>query len=718
MNKINPANQLTSAVHSYYQNPVAGNSYRYAGAAGSLYRDWVSVSGGLSSTAIPWPMVTMKPGLGSKTFTYVTDGVLQRKDDGTTVSTWGLAEPGSAATLTLGTAKSRVCDNFDQTTGWTVNNMTGMALDVDGANKVEGTASLLITNASAVVAEEGGSIRKTASVDLSTFSDASVASDSEYIRLWFMASDITLVKSISLILGIDGYDQYFGFTFENSVSPLLSAPSGVFFEIKAKKGDFVKPQDTTKTWANVNRLRVNLRFTKSVPIGSSFWFDDWSLKGGYEIDGQYKYRYILVEKSGSEVISKSNPFSLATSPIDISTVRIPVSVATLPSAGTKWVYRSLTTDFSKFFFDGEVASGTTTFSSNQADSALGEVLATDNNLPPLLVDFTGPHYDRIFGVSAALSDKIPYSKAKEPDAWPALNYLLIGTPGDPAKRVVMFEGVLFIFTVGGIYIVQGTDESSFVAIRTRAERGTSAPWSIAVGDRGIFYLTLDGIRVFDGLPSEIISAEIGPIFYGQSTLGIDAIDMTKAAKFRGVYFDQKYFLAYTKSGSTNNDRVLIYDEETRRWYTWDFNSARSLFVEKVNNYLALGADDGFVYYAEIGLQNVNGTDANSTATLLTALRDTYGHPGLKLAKDIYPDMDALASTGVTITPVVDGASKTAVTFSTATDRTVRRIRLPGYKGRVFEWRLSSRSYFRFWGMSVDLLDFQRGGYRRGDTDRG
>lgn len=714
MNKINPSNQLTSAVHSYYQNPVSGNSYRYAGAAGSLYRDWVSVLGGLSSTAIPWPMVSMKPGLGGKTYTYVTDGTTMRKDDGTTISSWGLSEPGSQSTLTLGTPKSRVMDNFDATTGWAISNMANMALSADASTKVEGTGSVKMTNASVVVLKNGGSIRKTASVDLSTFSDASTASDSEFISMWFATNDISLIESIEFVLGIDGYDQTFKKKFLKTEEPLLTAPGeSVFFELRAPKGEFKRPADISKTWGNVNRLRINIRFTRDVPIGSTFWFDDLKMYGGYNLNGTYKYRYILVEKSGSEVISKSNPYSLATSPQEITAPRTPVSVATLPSAGIKWVYRSFNNDFSSFYFDGEVASGTTTLQSIKQDSDLGEKLSTDNNVPPSMTDMTGPHFDRIFGIDSTLPDKIPFSKAKEPDSWPVLNYLLIGTPGDPAKRVVMFEGVLFIFTVGGIYVVQGTDESSFVAIRTRAERGTSAPRSVAVGDRGIFYLTLDGVRFFDGLHSEIISAELEPIFYGQSTLGIDAVDMTKMTQFRGIYFDQKYFLSYTKSGSSTNDRILIFDEVSKRWYRWDFNSARILSVEKINNYLALGADDGYVYYAENGLQNVNGTDANSTATLLTALRDTYQHPGLKLAKDIYPDMDALAATGVSITPVVDNVVKAAVTFETATDRTVRRIRLPGYKGRVFEWRLSSKSYFRFWGMTIDLLDFQRGGYRRG-----
>lgn len=713
MNKINPSNQLTSAVHSYYQNPVSGNSYRYAGAAGSLYRDWVSVLGGLSSTAIPWKMVSMKPGLGNKTYTYITDGTTQRKDDGTTVSSWGLAQPNSQATISLGTAKNRTIDTFDVTTGWTINNMGQMAISVDASNKVEGAGSVLMTNASAIEAKNGGSIRKVGTIDLSTFSDATLAGNSEYIRFWFAASDITLVKTISILFSVEaGWNQLFRSP-AITVAELNPPSDGTFFEIKVRKGDFSVPQDTSKTWADITRIRINIDFTKDVPANSVFWFDDFSLRGGYDIEGQYRYRYILVEKSGSEVVSKSNPFSTATSPIEITATRIPVSIATLPSAGTKWIYRSFTAAFSQFFYDGEVASGTTTYLSSKKDSDLGELMQTDNDVPPVLTDLAGPHFDRLFGIDALLSDKIPFSKAKEPDSWPVLNYLLIGTPGDPAKRVIMFEGVLFVFTVGGIYVVQGTDESSFVAIRTRAERGTIAPRSVAVGDRGIFYLTLDGVRFFDGLHSEIISAEIESIFYGQSTLGIDAADMTKVAQFRGVYFDQKYFLAYTKSGSSTNDRILIFDEVVRRWYRWDFNSARVLFVEKINNYLALGADDGYVYYAENGLQNVNGTDANSTATLLTALRDTYGHPGLKMVKDIYPDMDALAATGVSITPVVDNVVKAAVTFATATDRTVRRIRLPGYKGRVFEWRLSSKSFFRFWGLTADFLDFMRAGYRRG-----
>jgi hypothetical protein len=486
----------------------------------------------------------------------------------------------------------------------------------------------------------------------------------------------------------------------------------VFFELKQKKGNFSVPSNKNKTWADVDRIRINLRFTADVPVDTKFWFDDFKLAGGFDIDGEYKYRYILVEKSGTEIISKSNPFSGATSPITIQTNRIPVSIATLPSAGIKHVYRSFAGDFSDFFFDGEVLSGATTHSSEKADADLGEILSTDNNVPPITIDMAGPHFDRIFGIDATLADKIVFSKAKEPDSFPVNNHLLIGTPGDPAKRVVLFEGVLYVFTVGGIYYIQGSDENSFVAIRTRAELGTTSPHSVAVADRGIYYLAKDGVRFFDGIHSEMISSEIDPVFYGQQTLGIDDFDMTLTSQFRGAYFDEKYFLSYVQGGSSENDRILIWDERFKRWWRWDFDSARFLFVEKINNFLTLAADDGFVYFASNGLGSINGTDANSTATILTAFRDIYGHPGIKLAKDIYPDLDVPDAAGVTITPIVDGTSKAALTFAQSTDRTVRRIRLPGHKGRVFEWRLSSPSYFRSWGMLVDVKDFNRGGYRK------
>lgn len=714
MNKIS-ANRITSsaalALHTFYK----GNSFRYVGEAGNLYRDFVSVPivTGLVSTTTPWPIVTMKPQTGAVTYNYFTDGTVTKKDSGTAVTDWGIVEPGSQATLSLGTGKVRVGDAFDATTGWAISSMGNMALSVDATNKVEGTNSVKMTNASAVTNADGGSIRKTAAVDFSTFSDASDASGNEYMRFWFAASDISLVKSLELIFGIDGWNQTFRYRFDNTAEPLVSAPSeGTFFELKVAKWEFQEPNDRTKTWANVNRLRINIRFTKNVPVGSEFWFDDLALRGGYDIEGRYQFKYTLVQKSGSIVIEESNPASLATSPEDISTSRIPVTVGALPSGGIKRVYRSFAEDFSQFFYDGEAASGVTTYSSEKKDLDLGSLLAIDSDVPPAMSDLVGPHFDRVFGISASVPDQIVFSKAKLPNAFPPTNYLLAGVPGDSLQRLVLFEGVLYAFTITGIYIVQGTDESSFVAFRTRAERGTVSKRSVALSDSGVYYLAQDGIRFFDGLQSAVLSTEIDPVFYSESTLGIDSFNMAQKAKFRGAYFDGKYFLAYCQGAATQNDRVLIFDEASRRWFSWTFNSARDIFVEKDNNYLVLSAQDGFTYYGENGLKVIDGPDG--LASVATTIRMTYDHGGIKVVKDVYPDLDVPASGGVVVTPIVDGTTKTAVTFAQSSDRTIRRLRLSAnVSGRVFEWKLSSGAFFRAWGLTADILDFQRSGYRHG-----
>lgn len=707
MQAINSTASLSGAIHSYYQAPVSGNSYRYAGVASSLYRDWSSIAGGFLSQT--WAFVTMKPGLGASTFTYISDGSIKKKDSGTSIVDWGLNEPSTAYGISLGTAKSQTIDLFESASAWTVNGMGNFSIATTTSTFVEGTSSVLLYNSTATVGANGGSIRKSMATNLSIFSDASLASDLEYIRLWFRCSDITLIKSLEMVFGCGSYDQAFKKKFDTSVDPLASAPDDTFFEVKSAKGAFTPPKDTSKTWSDVTLLRVNMKFNRTLPVGTSIWLDSWSLLGGYNIEGTYKFQYINISKDGAIITAKSNPYSGSSTPLELATARIPISISSLPSSGTKQIYRSFTGDYSQFFLDGEVASGTSSYVSSKKDSDLGEILSTDNDLPPSMIDMAGPHFDRIFGIDSSLRDKTVYSKAKEPDAFPVLNYFLTGTPADPQQRIILFEGIIYIFTVNGIYAVQGTDETSFISYKTRASRGTTAPYSLAMSDRGIYYLSLDGIRFFDGLQSIVLSNEIASVFYGQNWLGITSFDMTLLANARGAYFDNKYFLSYTATGGSQNNQILIYDEITTKWSSWNFSSARSMFVEKVNNYLVLGASNGLAYYASNGLRTIDGP--SGTSVMQTTFQSNYGHEGYKVLKDIYIDAECFSI--VSVIPIVDGTEKVSTSFAaTSGVRLIRRLRTAPHTGKIFEVRIQSASYYRLWDIKSDVLDFVRGGYRK------
>lgn len=720
MNKLD-ATAAPVGIHTYYQAPVSGNNHRYVGAGASLYRNFNYGIGGANAiitglTGTDWPLATMRPLLGGKTYTYISDGVVSKKDDGTTVGSWGVVAPAMQAVLALGSQKSKVIDAMDATTGWTEVAGT-MNLVADATFFIEGTASVKM-NVTGTPTSAYYRMDKTLAVDLSLFSDLTAAEDADLITVMFATTKRESVKSVTVTLGVGGYTQVFTKTFLASDEPLSKLQDDSWLELAAARKDFTKPANSANTWAMVDRLRLQVNFASgSKPAsGDAYWWDGFKMAGGHKLTGKYQFRWIYVVKSGAQVLAKSNPydpFKAGVTPNEIDVSRRAINLSGMTASADaqvthKWIFRGFANNPSAFYFDGEVANATTTYTSSKSDSELGELLVFDNDTPTAMSDLAGPHFDRVWGIDAAVPDRVVFSKAKEPDSFPPTFYLIVSSPADPVKKLTLFEGVLYALTVGAIYGVQGTDEASFVAYKTRAERGTVALRSVAVGPSGLYYLAKDGIYLFDGLNSTLLTASIDPVFYGTSMLGIDAFNMAQAAKAQGAYFDGKYFLSYPHGANTTNTRLLVYDEQTRQFYSWDFSGASALHVEKVNNYLVVGAADGFAYFAENGLKNLVGDAPNATATIQISFRDPQGHGGLKVAKDFYADIDAPSA--VTVTPIADGTAKTAFTVAATTDRKLTRTRIPAYKARLFEWRMKSASFFRLFGASVDMLHFRRAGY--------
>lgn len=81
------------------------NSIRYQVAGVSLYRDQVSISAALSTNAIT-TILPARPLNDTTTWAFIADDALMRKDDGSTLSTWGIAAPTVQATVAAGVAGS------------------------------------------------------------------------------------------------------------------------------------------------------------------------------------------------------------------------------------------------------------------------------------------------------------------------------------------------------------------------------------------------------------------------------------------------------------------------------------------------------------------------------------------------------------------------------------------------------------------------------------
>lgn len=128
--------------------------------------------------------------------------------------------------------------------------------------------------------------------------------------------------------------------------------------------------------------------------------------------------------------------------------------------------------------------------------------------------------------------------------------------GDKVTGMAVYLGRLCVFKNNSIqlFFTQGADPVNDWSISDPyTTTGCVAPFSIANTARGIFYLYWDGIYLFDGTYSTLVSEVVQDV--------IKDVSKPNITNCFGYHNDNKYYLAYTSanSGAIENNRILIYD---------------------------------------------------------------------------------------------------------------------------------------------------------------
>jgi len=168
--------------------------------------------------------------------------------------------------------------------------------------------------------------------------------------------------------------------------------------------------------------------------------------------------------------------------------------------------------------------------------------------------------DRLFVSSAFYPWRIYYSNTRlindiDPDAFINLDMGAF----DQIQVMKVFNGYLIVF---GKYSVYAIDNSLQATLITKVV-GCIAPYSVAVGDDYIYFLSDRGVYRFKGniygslsYTMEKISDAVNP--------AIDAIDPNNWANLGGHYGDKRYWMAVSP------DTSLVFDERTNGWYKQSF----------------------------------------------------------------------------------------------------------------------------------------------------
>ncbi len=376
------------------------------------------------------------------------------------------------------------------------------------------------------------------------------------------------------------------------------------------------------------------------------------------LTGDYSIRFTYARVVGGVICSESNPSPVSNTASLTSDV---LSLSTLTDSTDsqvthKIIYRT-TSGGSTYLRDQMIATGTTTGTSSQADTALTDLLETDNDPPPnanwcwthletmfLVQDPSNPHY-------------LWYSKRFLPEQFPPSNFLEVGSPNDPLQCGLSHSGTCGIFTRSTKYQVLGNDASGFYVQEAPSHRGTPAPHSVCVSEYGVIFLSRDGVysTTFGGVDTKLSDAIEG-IFLGQTVNGYAPINWNAVNLCYGRVWKGRYFLAYCSGGNTTPDIMAVYSFIMSHWSFYDL-AVTAINWEEDCDKLMIGQSDGTIHQMEVGTSD-NGTAITMSATT----KDYVGEEGSTVWK-LEAEHLLTALQSPTVKLKIEGANQTGPAWS-------------------------------------------------------
>jgi hypothetical protein len=181
----------------------------------------------------------------------------------------------------------------------------------------------------------------------------------------------------------------------------------------------------------------------------------------------------------------------------------------------------------------------------------------------------------------ALSNLLYWCKSKQPEYWPANNFIEIGPKQFPITSMVIFDGQLYLTNQHQIWWIQGTTSGAFIA--TPLESLCGAPHkfgAVAIKGRGIYHIGPDGIYLYYGGRDKKISQAFESVFQdsgtvdGTATNGMDAVPADTDSHWLIQYQNKVYF----HYGAGN---VIVFDLDNEKTTYYDYGAR--LYAPCVDN---------------------------------------------------------------------------------------------------------------------------------------
>lgn len=327
-----------------------------------------------------------------------------------------------------------------------------------------------------------------------------------------------------------------------------------------RRADFERIGDTKgRGWDTVTGIIIVIKTTTNEVV--SLACDDWYLTGGYGLDSSepgaasYDYRYTHYHLDTGD---EGNP-----SPIQVDTARLfPMRqrTAILPSgpytgAGNVRVrqrfYRRGGTLTDDWYYIGQNTANGAEFVDTLEDLeiAAAPTLEIDNYQPVPTVDTQGntvkasvlqavwgPLDGAIYGCGDRYRPGHLYrSKTGRPGSWPPDLVKEVCSPSEELMHGFVHSGQGFVFSRRRLFLISANlvTGDAMAVQDTPCQKGLAGRWAFAISPDGVVFVSDDGIyETSGGAPAQELTADLRPLWFGQSTVGATAIDLSAESKLR------------------------------------------------------------------------------------------------------------------------------------------------------------------------------------------
>lgn len=179
-------------------------------------------------------------------------------------------------------------------------------------------------------------------------------------------------------------------------------------------------------------------------------------------------------------------------------------------------------------------------------------------------------HERIFAANidnggTRYRSRVQFSSAGDATDWDVDNWIDVSPDdGQQITAIALFGESILIFKETSVFVLSGTDPTSFTLYPLDDEVGTVAPGSIRAAANKLLFLDPNtGVYEFDGADFVKVSEKI-------SLHLIDGVNYTSVYKASAFVYRDRYYLSVPWGAATDNSRMFVYDLRTKAWTQWSY----------------------------------------------------------------------------------------------------------------------------------------------------